>query len=144
MCRSEAQFESFAASYIAAGATRAARKCRRLGVEGFRRTFGDLQDWNRAPVEVRRGVRTEVMSFAAHAAVATGMAVDPAFVTGSGCRWGCYLRTAHPDQYEQFDTQATDLGFCSKEIGRMWAHLSRIARIAGASPAALTPEQYAG
>ncbi|AXH98173.1 integrase [Ornithinimicrobium avium] len=82
------------------------------------------------------------MSFAAHAAVATGLAVDPAFVVTGGCRWGSYVRTTHRHQYEDFLAQATGLGFCARETGRMWAHLSRIAVIAGTSPAALTPEQY--
>lgn len=136
------QLDAFVADYITAGATEAARKCRRLGVIGFRRAFGDLDGWNRSAVPVRRGVRTEVASFAAHAAVATGLQVDPAFVVTSCCRWGSYVRAAYPAQYALFASQAGDLGFCTKEVGRMWTHLSRIAVIAGTSPAALTPEQY--
>lgn len=134
--------EVFAAAYIAEGATEAARKCRRLGVAGFRKAFGDLAGWDRAPVAARRGARTEVASFAAHAAVAAGLPLDPQFVVASGCRWGSYVRHAHRPQYEQFCQQAADLGFNTKEVGRMWTHLSRIAVIAGTSPGALTPEQY--
>jgi len=132
----------FADAYIAAGATPAARQTRRQGVAGFDRRFTTLAAWNAADVMTRRAVRSEVMSFAAHAAVATGLCVDPAFVTGSGCRWGVYLRTAYPDQYDRFNGQAAQLGFCDKEIGRMWTHLSRIAVIAGTGPDALTPAAY--
>ncbi|WP_427197780.1 hypothetical protein ACQBAT_01825 [Ornithinimicrobium sp. Y1847] len=134
------QLDAFVADYILAGATEAARKCRRLGVIGFRRAFGDLDGWNHAPGAARRQVRTEVASFAAHAAVATGLQVDPAFVVTSCCRWGSYVRQAYPAQHALFMSQAADLGFCTKEIGRMWTHLSRIAVIAGTSPAALTPD----
>src|SRR5699024_5280163 len=84
--------EHVAEAYIAAGATDAARKCRRLGVVGFKRIFGDLHRWNQAPVRQRRAVRSEVMSFAAHAVVVTGLAADPVFVVTSCCRWGTCVR----------------------------------------------------
>lgn len=142
--RSTAGLSAVADAYIAAGATPAARKCRRLGVAGFERRFGDLDAWNAADPALKRAVRSEVMSFAAHAAATTGLAVDPAFVTGSGCHWGIYLRTIYPDQYDHFTLQAAQLGFCDRETGRMWTHLSRIAMIAGAAPDALTPDTYQG
>jgi integrase len=128
--------------YVDAGPTPAARRCRQGGVHGFTRRFGDLAGWSAATVATRRQVRTEVMSFAAHAIVACGLAVDPSFVVTSGCRWGKYIRDAHPNQATTFAAQAASLGFCDKEIHRMWAHLAKICVIAGAGPEQLTTQEY--
>jgi integrase len=131
-----------AADYIAAGPSRAARTGRRLGVAGFRARFRDLAGWAEASVADRRGVRTEVASFAGYALLITRTAVDAEFVVASGCRWGHYLAAVHPGQYQDFRSQTTDLGFCGKETERMWAHLARICLIAGATPASLTAQDY--
>ncbi len=131
-----------AAAYITSGLTPATRKTRRLGVAGFDRAFGDLDGWLAAPVDQRRSVRTEVASFVGYALIGLGVAVDVEFVVASGCHWGQYLRTTHPDQAEQFAAQARSLGFCDTEIGRMWAWLAKIALVAGSSPDGLTAAAY--
>lgn len=134
--------DAVAQAYVAAGCTPAARKFRRAGVAGFIHRFGDLDGWGAAPVRARRGVRTEVMSFAAHAIVRGHLPVDPIFVVTSGCRWGKYVRDAYPDQATAFDDQAANLGFCGKEIERMWAYLAKICVIAGDSPDQLTAAAF--
>jgi 3-keto-L-gulonate-6-phosphate decarboxylase len=91
---------------------------------------------------MRRGVRTEVMSFAAHAIVRCHRPTDAGFVVTSGCRWGKYMRDAYPEQAATVDAQAADLGFCGKEIERMWAHLAKICVIAGDGPDQLTATAY--
>ncbi|HET7475853.1 MAG TPA: site-specific integrase [Dermatophilaceae bacterium] len=90
----------------------------------------------------RRKVRTEVASFAGHAVIACGVAVDVEFVVASRCRWGKYLRDAHPQQTEAFEAQAASLGFCRKEIGRMWSWLAKICVVVGKSPEGLTATEY--
>lgn len=134
--------ESIARSYAAAGATAAARRARQSGVAGFTRRFGDLAGWAAAPVADRRSVRTEIMSFTAHAIVACHVPVDPAFVVASGCRWGRYVRSAYSVEATTFDTQAASLGFCAKETERMWAYLAKICVIAGQGPEQLTADSY--
>lgn len=135
-------FPEVAAAYICAGDSVAARKCRTAGVTGFKRQFTDLEGWTRSPVEQRRAVRTEVMSFAAHAAVRCRVPVDPTFVVASGCYWGKYIVGAYPDDASTFTAQAASLGFCEREIGRMWTHLARICLITGTGPADLTAQEY--
>jgi len=134
--------EAVAQAYVAAGCTPAARRSRRAGVAGFTRRFGDLDGWGAAPAAARRGVRTEAMSFTAHAIVRCHLPVDPVFVVTSGCRWGKYVRDAYPDQATAFDDQAASLGFCDKEIERMWAHLAKVCVIAGEGPEQLTAPAY--
>ena len=126
-----------ARTYVQAGATPCARRIRRAGVEAFRRRFGDLQGWRAASVAERRQVRTEVASFAGRAVIACGVAVDVDFVVASGCRWGKYLRDAYPQQADTFQAQACSLGFCDREIGRMWAWLAKICVVTGTSPQGL-------
>ncbi len=109
---------------------------------GFIGRFGDLDGWVTAPVTVRRSVRTEVMSFVVHAIVRCHLPVDPTFVVTSGCRWGKHVRQAYPGQAATFDAQAADLGFCGKEIERMWAYLAKICVIAGEGPHQLTAATY--
>jgi integrase len=134
--------DAVARAYVAAGGAAAVRRSRLAGVAGFIRRFGDLNGWAAAPVPARSGVRTEVMSFAAHAIVRCQLPVDPAFVVTSGCRWGKYVRDAYPGQVTAFADQAAGLGFCGKEIERMWAHLAKICVIAGAGPDQLTVRDY--
>ena len=134
--------EAAARNYVGAGETPVARRCRRAGVTGFTRRFGDLDGWASASIEERRSVRSEVMSFAAHAIVACDVPVDVLFVVTSGCRWGKYVRSAYPDQTVRFQEQALSLGFGSKEIERMWAHLAKICVVTGASPDRLTASSY--
>ena len=136
--------DSVAQAYLAAGTTSAACKSRRAGVAGFAARFGDLTGWATAPVAERRGVRTEVMSFVAHAIVACHLPVDPLFVVTSGCRWGKYVRDAYPGQSAGFEAQAASLGFCAKETERMWAHLAKICVIAGQGPDQFTADSYQG
>ncbi len=131
-----------ARTYVQAGATPCARRIRRAGVEAFRRRFGDLQGWRAASVAERRQVRTEVASFAGRAVIACGVAVDVDFVVASGCRWGKYLRDAYPQQADTFQAQACSLGFCDREIGRMWAWLAKICIVTGRGPEGLTATQY--
>src|SRR5699024_5710248 len=104
--------------------------------------FGDLTGWVEAPVAARRAVRTEVMSFAAHAIVRCQLPVDLDFVVASGCRWGRYIRGAYPEQAAQFDEQAASLGFCSTESGRMWTYLAKICILTAAEPTELSVAQY--
>lgn len=130
------------ADYVAAGEGEVCRKGRRLAAQRFIRRFGDLSGWNNARVEHRREVRTEVMSFAAHAAIATGLPVTPAFVAQSCCRWGIYVRDAFGGQHEKFTAQALELGFTAAQSRRMWTHLARICVIAGTSPDGLSVETY--
>lgn len=131
-----------AEAYVAAGDAPAARRCRRAGVVGFTGRFGDLDGWLSAPVPARCGVRTEVMSFAAHAIVRCHVPVDPTFVVTSGCRWGKYVRDAYPGQAATFAGQAADLGFGGTEIRRMWAYLAKICVVAGEAPDQLSPGSY--
>jgi integrase len=133
---------AFAEAYIAAGESMASRKTRRAGVVGFTTGFGDLHGWLGASVADRRAVRTEVASFVGHAVVACRVSVDVEFVVASGCRWGRYITVAHPEQAEQFHAQAASLGFCHKEIGRMWSWLAKICIVTGTSPATLTAKEY--
>lgn len=135
-------FEQVAQAYAEAGTTAATLKGRRSGIATFMNLFGDLAGWAAAPVAVRRGVRTEVMSFAAHAIVACHMPVDPDFVVSSGCRWGKYVHDAYRDQAAVFEAQAADLGFCVKEIACMWAHLAKICMITGEAPDQLSASTY--
>jgi integrase len=131
-----------ARGYVEGGFTAAARRCRGQGVTRFLALFGDLDGWSAAPVATRRQVRTEVASFVGHAVIACGLGVDVEFVVASGCRWGKYLRDAFPDQADRFEAQAVSLGFCDKEIGRMWSWLAKICVVAGGSPEGLTAPDY--
>src|SRR5690606_26814500 len=140
--RSTPSLEEFAGAYVAAGATPAARKCRRIGVARFMAVFGDLTGWAEASIAARRAVRTEVMSFAAHAIVRCHLPVDVDFVVASGCHWGIYIRDAYPAQAAEFDQQAASLGFCATETGRMWSYLARICIITGTAPDQLAAAQY--
>lgn len=128
--------------YVSLGTTPAARRIRQAGVSGFLRRFGDLDRWRAAPVAERRHVRTEVASFAGHAVVACGLAVDVDFAVASGCRWGKYLRDAHTGQADRFQAQAASLGFCAKEIERMWSWLAKICIVTGTSPEGLDAQQF--
>jgi len=134
--------EDVAEEYVRAGDGDASARCRRQGVTRFIRSFGTLAAWNAAPAAARMRVRTEVVSFAAFAAVRTRLPVEPIYVVASGCRWGKYQAAAYPAEAAGFHSQAMDLGFCGREVDRMWAHLSRIAMIAGAAPHELTAQQY--
>jgi integrase len=131
-----------AGGYLRAASTPAALRGRRAGVASFERMFGDLERWRSAPVAQRRQVRTEVASFAGHAVIACAFPVDVEFVVASGCRWGKYLRDAYPGQAGAFEEQATSLGFCAKEIERMWSWLARICVATGTSPEGVTATQY--
>ncbi|MDO5500890.1 MAG: site-specific integrase [Propionibacteriaceae bacterium] len=133
---------AFASRYVAAGVSEATRKVRRAGVVGFETRFADLAGWLAASIEARRAVRTEVASFVGHAVVACGVAVDVGFVVASGCRWGGYIGSAYPEQQARFETQAASIGFCPKEIGRMWSWLAKICIATGTSPETITSEQY--
>ena len=135
-------FEVAARAYLDAAATPAARKGRRAGMVGFTRQFGDLDGWRATSIDARRSVRTEVASFVGHVILACQVPVDVEFVIASGCRWGTYVRTAYPDQADQFVTQAVSLGFCDKEIGRMWSWLAKICIATGASPDQLRADEY--
>ena len=81
-----ASFDEAAGAYLAATATPAARKGRRVGVVSFTRRFGDLDGWRAAPVSTRRSVRTEVASFVGYIILACQVPVDVEFVIASGCR----------------------------------------------------------
>ena len=94
--RSRPSLEDVAGAYIAAGATPAARKGRRIGVARFIGAFGDLSGWAEASTVARRAARTEVMSFAAHAIVHCHQPVDLDFVVASG--WGLYFQRCNSDQ----------------------------------------------
>ncbi|MEI2648007.1 MAG: site-specific integrase [Dermatophilaceae bacterium] len=128
--------------YVTLGVTPPARRIRQAGVSGFQRRFGDLDRWRATPVEQRRRVRTEVASLVGHAVIARAFPVDVEFTVASGCRWGKYLRDAYPHQADTFERQASSLGFCDKEIGRMWAWLAKICVATGTSPEGLTAGQY--
>jgi integrase len=128
--------------YVQAGTTPGARRIRQAGVTGFMRRFGDLDGWRAASVTERRQVRTEVASFAGHAIVACGLAVAVEFVVASGCRWGKYVRDAYPEQAGRFEAEAASLGFCDKEIGRMWSWLAKICIATGSSPDRLSSKHY--
>lgn len=58
--------------------------------------------------------------------IACAFPVDVEFAVASGCRWGKYLRDAYPGQADRFHAQAASLGFCAKEIERMWSWLAKI------------------
>jgi integrase len=135
--------EQAAAAYIAAGRGDSGAKCRRHGVARFLASFETLTAWASTPAPDRIGLRSDLVSFAAFAAVHTRTPLDPEYVVTSGCRWGKYHAKAHPTQAAEFLSQATSLGFCDREVDRMWAHLSRIATIAGVAPHELTSAQYA-
>ena len=128
--------------YIALGSSPGARRIRLSGVAGFRRRFGDLEGWRASPVAERRQVRTEIASFVGYVVIACAFPVDVEFAVASGCRWGKYLRDAYPDQTCIFEEQAASLGFCDKEIDRMWSWLAKICVATGASPQDLTAGQY--
>jgi integrase len=131
-----------AGAYLHAAPTPVTLRNRRAGVVGFTHKFGDLARWRAAPVTERRQVRTEVASFVGHAVIACAFPVDLDFAVASGCRWGKYLRDAYPEQAEVFEAQAGSLGFCPKEIGRMWSWLAKICITTGTSPEGLTATQY--
>ena len=79
--------EDVAEEYVRAGDGDASARCRRQGVTRFIGSFGTLAAWNAAPAAARMRLRTEVVSFAAFAAVRTRQ-VEPIYVVASGCRWG--------------------------------------------------------
>ncbi|MDI6912524.1 hypothetical protein [Nocardioides sp.] len=133
---------SAADAYISAGTTEPGRVCRRRGVVGFLRRYGDLTSWAATSVEERRSTRSDEMVFAGHALVHCGVPVDVAFVVTSGCRWGKYIADAYPDQAAKFAEQAADLGFCEREGHRMWAWLAKICIVTGLAPDQLTPDAY--
>jgi integrase len=135
--------QSAADAYIAAGATEPGRLCRRRGVIGFLRRYGDLAGWAALPVEERRSTRGDAMAFVGHALVHCQVPVAIDFVLTSGCRWGKYIADAYPDQAESFLEQAADLGFCEREARRMWSWLAKICLITGVAPNQLTAEVYA-
>lgn len=136
------RLDEFAAAYLAAGSSEASCKSRRGGAAGFRARFGDLAGWLAASVQQRRDVRDEVTAFVGHALVACAIPVDVEFVVASGCRWGRYITAAYPEQHERFHAQASSIGFCHKEIERMWAWLSKICITTGTSPETITTDQY--
>ena len=131
-----------AAAYVDVAPTPTSRRTREAGMAGFQRRFGDLDGWRAAALEDRRMVRTEVASFVGHVVIACHMAVDVEFVVASGCRWGKYIRDAYPDQSHAFHAQAASLGFCGKEIDRMWSWLAKICVTGGTSPQGLTASEY--
>jgi len=94
--------EQVAEQYVRAGDGDAAARCRRQGVTRFMRSFGTLAAWNAASVADRMGLRTEVVSFAAFAAVRTRLPVDPSYAVASGCRWGKYQAADHPAEMGEF------------------------------------------
>jgi len=128
--------------YVSLGATPTARRIRGAGVSGFQRRYGDLAGWRTASVAERRQVRTEVASFVGHTVIACAFPVDVEFAVASGCRWGKYLRDAYPGQADRFHAQAASLGFCAKEIERMWSWLAKICIVTGTSPDQLGPQEY--
>jgi hypothetical protein len=135
--------QSAAGAYIGVGTTERGRACRRRGVVGFIRRFGDLASWTAASVEERRSARSDAMAFAGHALVHCHVPVDVTFGVTSGCRWGEYIADAYPDQTAKFSAQAADLGFCENEIHRMWAYLAKICMVNGTAPDELTADNYA-
>ncbi len=134
--------QSAADAYISAGSTDRGRACRRRGVVGFVRRYGDLARWAAASVEERRSTRSDAMAFAGHALVHCHVPVDVTFVVTSGCRWGKYVADAYPDQAARFTEQAADLGFCEREAHRMWAWLAKICMVTAVAPDELTPDAY--
>lgn len=138
----DATFTSAVETYVAAGMGPDAVRCRQHGVTAFLRRYGSLAGWDAVPAVQRIGLRSEVVSFAAFAAVHCRFALNPTYVVTSGCRWGKYQAAAHPEVAAEFRSQATSLGFSSSQVRTMWSHLARIATIAGTSPQALTTEQY--
>lgn len=137
-----ASFDGAALAYLNGARTPAALKARRAGMVGFMRQFSDVDGWRAASIDARRGVRTEVASFVGYLIVACQVPVDVEFVIASGCRWGTYVRAAYPGQADHFDTQAVSLGFCDKEIGRMWSWLAKVCIATGRSPGRLGPDEY--
>lgn len=131
-----------ARAYVEVGTIPAARRIRHRAVVTFQRRFADLDGWRAATIVDRRQVRTEVASFVGHAVIACAVAVDVEFVVASGCRWGKYIRDAYPDQFDTFQAQAASLGFCDREIDRMWSWLARICVAVGKSPQGLTATEY--
>ena len=134
--------QSAADVYISAGATERGRVCRRRGVVGFLRRYGDLDSWAALSIELRGSTRSDAMAFAGHALVHCHVPVDVEFVVTSGCRWGKYIADAYPDQAAKFIDQAADLGFCEREAHRMWAWLAKICMVTGDAPDKLTPDAY--
>lgn len=129
-------------AYVSAATTERGRVCRRRGVAGFLRRYGDLASWTAESVEERRSTRSDAMAFAGHALVHCHVPVDVTFVVTSGCRWGKYIADAYPEQAAKFTEQAVDLGFCEREAHRMWAWLAKICMITGLGPDQLTPDGY--
>ncbi len=138
----DATFTSAVEAYVTAGQGPDALRCRRHGVTAFLRRYGSLAGWDAVPAVERIGLRSEVVSFAAFAAVRCGFALDATYVVTSGCRWGTYQAAAHPEVAAEFRSQAASLGFSNSQVTTMWSHLARIATIAGTSPQALTADQY--
>lgn len=135
--------ESASRSYIAGAVGEGGRRCRRRGVVGFVNRYGDLATWLALSIEQRRATRSDQMAFVGHALVHCRVAVDPVFVISSGCRWGKYVADAYPDELLEFGQQATSLGYCDREIRRMWAYLARICLVTGAAPGQISPDVYA-
>jgi integrase len=135
--------ESAADAYIAAGTTERGRSCRRRGVVGFLRRYGDLAGWMALSVEERRRTRSDQVAFVGHALVHCHVPVDVLFAVTSECRWGKYITDAYPDQAARFREQAADLGFCERETHRMWAYLAKICMITGLGPDQVTADVYA-
>jgi len=135
-------FAAAADAYVQGAQGPGGARCRRHGVTAFMARFGSLTGWDAAPVAERVGARSEIVSFAAFAAIHTGFVLDPLYVVASGCRWGKYQAAAHPQVAAEFFSQATTLGFSTSEVRSMWSHLARIATIAGTAPQDLRVEQY--
>ncbi|WP_232283170.1 tyrosine-type recombinase/integrase [Gordonia alkanivorans] len=83
-----------------------------------------------------------VRAFVAFAAVFESVAVDAIYVVQSSSKWGAHLAEREPVAASTFRTQATSLGFCEREAGKMWSKLAQICVIAGATTEALTSAEY--
>jgi integrase len=136
------QWPSLADQYIAGADTAAGRKCRRQVTEAFTRLFGDFDTWLAAPAPDRLAAPLPVRGFAAWAAVATGVAVDAAYVVAVHSKWGLFLAEKHPQTAAMFRAEAASLGFDGLEVDKMWSKLSQISVIAGCPSDLLTADEY--
>ncbi|EEN86468.1 tyrosine-type recombinase/integrase [Rhodococcus qingshengii] len=135
--------ESTAArTYVHAVTNAHAHRTRLRAVLRFEDRFGDLGAWNALPVSARMAASDIVRAFVAFAAVFESVAVDAIYVVQSSSKWGAHLAEREPVAASTFRTQATSLGFCEREAGKMWSKLAQICVIAGATTEALTSAEY--
>jgi hypothetical protein len=133
---------TLAGQYIAGADTANGRKCRRHVTEAFVARFGDFDQWLTTPVADRLSAALPVRSFAAWAAVTTGVDVDAAYVAAAHSKWGLFLTEKYPQTAAAFRAEAASLGFDGLEVDKMWSKLAQISVIAGCPPDLLTAEQY--